>query len=169
MSLDFRRESMTRRDVNRSRFVWCRERYSEPDRDRPDRSGLPMSDVSLSLFRRRSVSHHFNPTVAKQRDRGVFSCADRETEPLIPRFSKGLRRWVGVKSLTREVTRDPVYSHAWPAGGPIPPKISAVSLSHGVRVIRGLASLFRSQPPRVGFGVGKATRNLVDIGSLAHR
>ena len=48
-------------------------------------------------------------------DPGVFSCARGEIEPLIPRFSKGLRRWLGVKSLSGEVAHDPVYSRVWPA------------------------------------------------------
>ena len=76
---------------------------------------------------------HFDPTVAKRRDRGVFSCAGGETGPLIPRFSKGLRRWLGVKRLSSEVARDTVYSHAWPSGGPILAQtLGRLSVSRGL-------------------------------------
>ena len=71
---------------------------------------------------RRSESRprNFNPTVAKDRDRGVLFSAGGEIGRVIPRFSKGLRRWLGGKSLSPDVARDTICSHARPCCAPFP-------------------------------------------------
>ena len=51
-----------------------------------------MTVAMLSTVRTEFGSRHFNPTVAKDRDRGVLFCAGGETRRLIPRYRKGLRR-----------------------------------------------------------------------------
>lgn len=75
------------------------------------------------------------------------------------RLSAGFARVCDAPTTFRVSLRTPRATRNIHTHGPwetrFHPKISAVSLSHGVRVIRGLLSLFRSHPPRVGFGVGK--------------
>ena len=63
-----------------------------------------------------------SPTGAKSGDRGVFSFAGREIEPLIPRYSKGLRRSRAVSSLGGDVAHDSTYSHAWAFLDPLLPQ-----------------------------------------------
>lgn len=70
---------------------------------------------------------------------------------LIRWFRKGLRHLLGRWRLSPNVARDPFYSHARSSDGPfLAPTLGrlSVSLRLGYEV---LASLFRSQPPRVGF------------------
>jgi hypothetical protein len=67
-------------------------------------------------------SRNLNPTVAKQRVRGVFSCAGGEIEPSYPLYLQGLRHSWRQWRLSPHVARDTSYSHAWPAGDPFAPQ-----------------------------------------------
>ena len=82
----------------------------------------PVITALFSTVRTEFGSRNLNPTVAKQRDRGVFSCAGGEIEPLIRRIRKGLRRSDDFQSLSPDAACDTEYSHAWPLGDPIPPQ-----------------------------------------------
>ena len=74
-----------------------------------------------------------SPTGAKSGDRGVFLFAGREIEPLIPRYSKGLRRSRAVSSLGGDVARDSTYSHAWAFLDPLLPQtLDRLSVSRGL-------------------------------------
>ena len=74
-----------------------------------------------------------SPTGAKSGDRGVFSFAGREIEPLIPRYSKGLRRSRAVSSLGGDVARDSTDSHAWALLDPLLPQtLDRLSVSRGL-------------------------------------
>ena len=74
-----------------------------------------------------------SPTGAKSGDRGVFSFAGREIEPLIPRYSKGLRRSDDFQSLSISIPHDRVYSHAWLAEDPfLAQTLDRLSVSRGL-------------------------------------
>jgi hypothetical protein len=64
------------------------------------------------------VSRHLNPTVAKDRDRGVLFCAGGEVGRVIRWIRKGLRGSWAVVSLSADIARDPLYSLAWPSADP---------------------------------------------------
>ena len=73
----------------------------------------------LFVHRFETCSLNLFPTVAKCRDPGVLFCAEGEVGRIISKNRWGLRRLWDVNSLSPDIARDSLYSHAWPSDAPI--------------------------------------------------